>query len=54
MADNELPNGRVVRVIGPVIDVEFPLDGLPEIHTALTVDVTLEGETQTKIGRAHV
>jgi F-type H+/Na+-transporting ATPase subunit beta len=47
MADNELPNGRVVRVIGPVIDVEFPLDGLPEIHTALTVDVTLEGETQT-------
>ncbi|MGH2671983.1 MAG: F0F1 ATP synthase subunit beta [Actinomycetota bacterium] len=47
MADNELPNGRVVRVIGPVVDVEFPLDGLPEIHTALTVDVTLEDETQT-------
>jgi F-type H+-transporting ATPase subunit beta len=48
MADDEkLPNGRVVRVIGPVIDVEFPLEGLPEIHTALTVDVTLEGETQT-------
>ncbi|MEX2406638.1 MAG: F0F1 ATP synthase subunit beta, partial [Actinomycetota bacterium] len=48
MADDEkLPNGRVVRVIGPVIDVEFPLEGLPEIHTALTVDVTLEGETKT-------
>ncbi len=48
MADDEkLSNGRVVRVIGPVIDVEFPLEGLPEIHTALTVDVTLEGETQT-------
>jgi F-type H+/Na+-transporting ATPase subunit beta len=48
MAEEEkLLNGRVVRVIGPVIDVEFPREGLPEIHTALTVDVTLEGETQT-------
>ena len=44
MTDNELSNGRVARVIGPVVDVEFPPEGLPEIHTALTVDVTLEGE----------
>ncbi len=41
------PEGRVVRVIGPVIDVEFPPAELPEIHTALTVDLTLEGETTT-------
>jgi F-type H+-transporting ATPase subunit beta len=40
-------NGRVVRVIGPVVDVEFPPAELPEIHTALTVDVTLEGSTTT-------
>ncbi len=37
--------GRVVRVIGPVVDVEFPPADLPEIHTALTVDVELEGRT---------
>src|SRR3989442_9922764 len=40
-------NGRVVRVIGPVVDVEFPPAELPEIHTAITVDVTLGGETTT-------
>jgi F-type H+-transporting ATPase subunit beta len=39
--------GRVVRVIGPVLDVEFPPSELPEINTALTVDVTLGGETTT-------
>src|SRR4051812_20512994 len=37
--------GRVVRVIGPVVDVEFPPEGLPEIHTALTVERTIEDET---------
>ncbi len=37
--------GRVVRVIGPVVDVEFPPDDLPEIDTALTVERTLDGET---------
>jgi F-type H+-transporting ATPase subunit beta len=47
MADQEHPNGRVIRVIGPVVDVAFPPEGLPEIHTALTVDLTLGGETQT-------
>ncbi len=37
--------GRVARVIGPVIDVEFPPDELPEIRTALTVERTLDDET---------
>ena len=27
--------GRVVRVIGPVVDVEFGPDALPDIHDAL-------------------
>ena len=40
-------DGRVVRVIGPVVDVEFPPQRLPEINTALTVDVTLEERTTT-------
>jgi F-type H+/Na+-transporting ATPase subunit beta len=46
MADEERSDGRVVRVIGPVVDVEFPPDGLPEINTALTVNVTLGDQTQ--------
>ncbi|GAA3259946.1 F0F1 ATP synthase subunit beta [Dactylosporangium siamense] len=33
--------GRVVRVIGPVVDAEFPRDAMPEIYNALHVDVTL-------------
>jgi F-type H+-transporting ATPase subunit beta len=37
--------GRVVRVIGPVVDVEFPPSELPEINTALEVDIELEGRT---------
>ncbi|MFC4335688.1 F0F1 ATP synthase subunit beta [Salininema proteolyticum] len=39
--------GRVVRVIGPVVDVEFPRNAIPEIYHALKVDVTLSGGTQT-------
>jgi F-type H+/Na+-transporting ATPase subunit beta len=39
--------GRVVRVIGPVVDVEFGPDSLPEIHEALQVDVTLSEITST-------
>jgi len=29
--------GRVVQVIGPVVDVEFPSGQLPEIYNALEV-----------------
>jgi hypothetical protein len=39
-------HGRVARVIGPVIDVEFPTDAMPEIYNALKVDVTI-GEEAT-------
>jgi F-type H+-transporting ATPase subunit beta len=39
--------GRVARVIGPVVDVEFPPNQLPEINTALTVDATIAGATTT-------
>jgi len=39
--------GRVVRVIGPVVDAEFPRDAMPDIYNALHVDVTLaEGTKQ--------
>jgi F-type H+/Na+-transporting ATPase subunit beta len=39
--------GRVARVIGPVIDVEFPTDSMPEIYNALHVDVRLGDSDRT-------
>ena len=39
--------GRIARVIGPVVDVEFPPDQMPDILNALHVDITLAGETRT-------
>jgi F-type H+/Na+-transporting ATPase subunit beta len=46
MADsNGTSDGRVTRVIGPVVDAEFPPDSLPDIGTALTIERTLAGET---------
>ena len=39
--------GRVVRVIGPVVDVEFPVDQMPDIYNAVQVDTTVNGETRT-------
>jgi F-type H+/Na+-transporting ATPase subunit beta len=47
MAEEQNGNGdgRVLRVIGPVVDVEFAPDDLPEINFALTVERTLGGET---------
>jgi F-type H+-transporting ATPase subunit beta len=41
------PQGKVVRVIGPVVDVDFPSEDLPEINTALELQRTLDGETTT-------
>src|SRR5438876_5684003 len=38
--------GRVARVIGPVVDVEFPADQMPEIYYALHVDVKIGDDTQ--------
>jgi len=38
-------DGRIVAIIGPVVDVEFPPDDLPEINWALEFDVVVEGKT---------
>jgi F-type H+-transporting ATPase subunit beta len=40
--------GRVVRVIGPVVDVEFGRNAIPELYNALTVDIEL-GELSKKL-----
>ena len=39
--------GRVVRVIGPVVDAEFPREAMPEIYHALHTEVELAGGTKT-------
>jgi len=39
--------GRVARVIGPVVDVEFGRDEVPELFNALTVEVELEAMKKT-------
>jgi len=41
----DLKDGRVVAIAGPVVDVEFPPDALPEINYELIMTVELEGET---------
>ena len=38
--------GRVSRVIGPVVDVEFSNETMPEVYNLLKLDVTLNGETK--------
>jgi F-type H+/Na+-transporting ATPase subunit beta len=40
-------DGRIVRVIGPVVDVEFPPGDLPDIYTALTFEREYQGEKRT-------
>src|SRR5829696_5384846 len=54
--------GKVVQVIGPVIDVEFS-EGLPEIYNALEIkakggggapDIRVVAEVQQHIGRNQV
>jgi len=49
MADNgkARAQGRVIEVIGPVVDVEFPPDELPEINTALELDRKIGDDEQT-------
>ncbi len=55
--------GRVVQVIGPVVDVEFETGQLPEIYNALRIakkgvdgapDVDMVAEVQQHIGRNQV
>ncbi|MEA3078348.1 MAG: F-type H+/Na+-transporting ATPase subunit beta, partial [Actinomycetota bacterium] len=36
-------DGRIVAIVGPVVDVEFPPGDRPEINTALEFDITIEG-----------
>src|SRR5688500_3724091 len=54
--------GKVVQVIGPVLDVEFESDHLPELYNAITInsksdggaDIRVTSEVQQHIGRNQV
>src|SRR5438034_9860122 len=57
------PNvGKVVQVIGPVLDIEFEPERLPEIYNAVVIDhrgngappIRLTAEVQQHIGRNQV
>ena len=36
--------GRIARVTGPVVDIEFPHDSIPGIYNALTTELEVAGE----------
>jgi F-type H+/Na+-transporting ATPase subunit beta len=40
-------SGRVLRITGPVVDVEFPRDAMPELFTALNAEVEFEELAKT-------
>ncbi len=44
-----LASGLITKVAGPVVDVEFPPDSLPEINYAIEVDLEVEGKATTLI-----
>src|SRR5215218_2321310 len=39
--------GRIARVIGPVVDIEFPVDSMPEMYNLLETELTLADEIRT-------
>lgn len=46
--------GRVARVTGPVIDVEFPTDGMPDLFNLLTLEVDLTAEGGENEGKKQI
>jgi len=52
VADNpstQTKTGRVVAIAGPVVDVEFPPDNLPEINQAVEMEIDLDGTVSTVV-----
>ncbi len=41
----QLKTGRIVGIAGPVVDIEFPPDALPEINNAVRFSVTIDDVT---------
>ena len=40
----QLKDGRVVAIAGPVVDVEFPPDAIPELDSAIEMSVEVDGQ----------
>src|SRR4051794_34546056 len=39
--------GRIARVIGPVVDIEFPVDSMPDMYNKLECRFELAGDQHT-------
>ncbi len=44
-AKTAVVTGRIARVTGPVVDIEFPSDHIPDIYNALRTTITMGKET---------
>ena len=44
---SELKEGRVVAIAGPVIDVEFPPNALPQLNNAVEFNIEIDGDPVT-------
>lgn len=45
-APQDVSTGRIVQIVGAVVDVEFPPDALPEINHALTTELDLRAQSE--------
>ena len=43
-----MSQGKIVQIIGAVVDIEFPHDSIPDIYNALKTTITI-GEESTEI-----
>src|SRR3954452_20812244 len=44
---SEGAGGRIARVIGPVVDIEFPVDSMPDMYNLLETELTLGDDNRT-------
>src|SRR4030065_451394 len=50
-----MANGKIVQIIGAVVDAEFPRDNMPKVYDALRVDsAKLTLEVQQQLGDGGV
>ena len=45
--------GRIARVIGPVVDVEFPVDAMPDMYNKLETEFELTGREAPPLARGR-
>ncbi|MBU43772.1 MAG: F0F1 ATP synthase subunit beta [Spirochaetaceae bacterium] len=53
MATATANKGKIVQVIGSVIDIEFPTGKIPEIYNALEMSVEVEGKQEKLVGEVQ-